>query len=516
MINLSDTYGAVAAAEEAVDISAFAIEDVDVWVHCREILLQPFVNLRLNAYRSLVGPDHQPDPFRWQAKRSWPVRPASLQPSHRRARMLVATPHDMEPVNPDVLIWSVFTDYQDVSRCGVFARLTDGLRALVDDEWTVASFVRAIPSSLAAPFHHPHHLVFMLDPDARSRPIPGEESLMDACRDLSRWAGREGYEYALDVPAFSRRLRELWWRIEHLTDLIGAIRPHLVVISSYSNWERSAVVAAANRLGVETIDIEHGFWGPFSPYGALRYLPATGSLSVPKVFWTWGSWQQNALQRVLGPHQDTHRTIVGGNPWRVAAPLLKGDGREEARVHAPLRASRRGQVVVLLAWQPDMLVHEPGGRLLPRALTDLDSSIRCNLMLCLRLHPRQRHLTALFERALSAAGFENWDVTESTHASLGELLRCADLLLTSYSTVAFEANEQGVPVGIVDKFGTRMCSELIENGYFHDVATPERLGEALRSRVQLSAERIDYCAPDPELPASTLRALLNGCREGTV
>jgi CDP-glycerol glycerophosphotransferase (TagB/SpsB family) len=205
--------------------------------------------------------------------------------------------------------------------------------------------------------------------------------------------------------------------------------------------------------------------------------------------------------------------VVGGSTWHFARRKLIADRHlaEDALLGLPADLARRIEAArrtILFCWQPDMLVHEDRPHLLPPAF--LQAAARCpaDCLFAVRLHPRSHHLIPAFARQLEEAGLANWEIETTTRAPLPELLPEADLLLTSYSTVAFEANALGIPVALVDRFGCAMMHHYVTAGIFHDGTDPEQLAGLCRTAPDQPVQKVDYLDTRPDTARAAFETIL--------
>jgi hypothetical protein len=508
-VNLIDVYDAIAWAEEHGDVLELELEGVNLWVALRDVFVRPFSDHRVQAYQRLTGTPSHVDPL--TAGPSLPrlgrgevdvhVEPCGDVAVLRTQR---GTP-PLDAVRGGILQFHAFRDYSEIRPEGCYDRITDAFADTVAGAVPVVSVVSATPASLATRFARPP---WQMLPRGSDQPpaVPGEEDLLRRVGELIRAAHAAGHA-AEDRPEFLRqRLRGLMHRADQFGRLIDLVEPAAVQVASYSNADRMAAVIAAQRRGLPAVDVEHGYMGELSAYGRLGFLPETGVSSVPSHFWCWGRESERLLHRSLGTATAAHRPVVGGAP----AYHQRDDAPHVVRplpvdLTARVAAAHR---VALLGWQPDMLVHDEEPDLIPAVLREALVRGRPEVLFLLRLHPRSRHLVPLVERELERIGARNVEVHGATHEDLAALLQVTDVLLTSYSTVAFEANRERIPVVLTDAIGHHMMADYIERGLFHaahDAAGLLTLVDELHSE---DVTVIEYVETDPAAPHRALRAIV--------
>jgi hypothetical protein len=509
-VNLVDVYDAIAWAEDHTDVLELELQGVNLWVMLRDVFVRPFSDHRIRAYQRLTGTPSHVDPL--TAGPALPRLDAGDVAVDTRSVGDVAvlrTQRDtptLEAGRGGIVQFHAFRDYSDVRPDGCFDKIADGFAETIGDEVPLLSVIAATPASLATRFVRPPLQV--LPRGDVAPPVPGEDALLDRVTELVHAARAAGHQ-AEDRPAFLRdRIRSLLHRADQFGRLLDVAEPAAVQIASFSNTDRMAAVVAAQRRGLPAIDVEHGYMGELSAYGRLGFVPPEGITSVPTHFWCWGRESERLLQRSLGPAVVAHRPVVGGAPSYAPADRPP----RAPRSLAPELADRVAAAdrVALFGWQPDMLVHDQIPDLIPATLREAVVRAGPEVLFLLRLHPRSRHLVPLVERELARLGATNVEVAGATHADLEALFAVTDVLLTSYSTVAFEANRAHIPVVLTDDIGHLMMADYIERGLFHAVHDAGELLTAVRELRPEGVEVIEYVETDPQAPHRALRTVLGG------
>jgi hypothetical protein len=508
-VNLVDVYDAIGWAEDHTDVLELELQGVNLWVMLRDVFVRPFSDHRIRAYQRLTGTPSHVDPLTAGPALPRPDAGDLAVDVHSFGDLaLLRTQRGTPPLEAGrggIVQFHAFRDYSDVRPDGCFDRIADGFAETIDGEVPLLSVITATSASLATRFARPPLQLLPRGGDT-APPVAGEDALLDRVHHLVHAARAAGHQ-AEDRPAFLRdRLRTLLHRADQFGRLLDVAEPAAVQIASFSNGDRMAAVIAAHRRGIPALDVEHGYMGELSAYGRLGFVPPTGVTSVPSHFWCWGRESARLLERSLGPATAAHRPVVGGAPSysptdrapRTPRPL---DDELADRVSAADR-------VALFGWQPDMLVHDDVPDLLPEALREAVVRAGTDVLFLLRLHPRSRHLVPLVERELRRLGATNVEVAGATHADLDALFAVTDVLLTSYSTVAFEANRARIPVVLTDRIGHLMMGDYVERGLFHAAHDAEELLSLVRNLRPDDVEVIEYVETDPQAPRRALAAVL--------
>lgn len=523
-MNLATVYRHIAAAEERFDVGDWRIGDVNVWLPARDLFIRPFFEHRLQTYRAVLRATSHTDPLSWELLRHHHLAfdPAVSYEHHALGDLALFNKHGDtyggrygKPV--DVLVHHAFTDYGEEVAGQAFNRVNDGVVELAPDRDRVVKLMRANATAPLLPYYNPTHFYHEIDQPWRD-PLPtsgsDEEALLGRVREMVAWARAQGIPYAFEPRAFLARLRTMLWRAANFQRVLRYFEPRSVFLSSYSNIERMAMIVACWREGVPAVDVEHGYMGPYSPYGRLGFVPTEGVAVLPRWFWCWGEETRAFLERSLGPGGQPHQPVVGGSTWHRARDRLVAQGvlEEERPSQLPetyvgrLRDARR---VVYFCWQPDMLVHDDPPALLPAQFLEAAAAADDDVLFCIRLHPRSHHLIDRFEALLHRHGVTNWEIENSTRFPLLDVLPLTDLLLTSYSTVAFEANALGIPVALVDEFGADMMRDYVDRGVFDAATDAGALLEAFKNLEPGDVTRVHYDSDDPAAHARAFATILD-------
>ena len=193
------------------------------------------------------------------------------------------------------------------------------------------------------------------------------------------------------------------------------------------------MMLAANRLGLRTIDCQHGVQGPL--HAAYSRWPAfcLDSLLFPQQFFVWTEGDKEWLDTWIGPNRVAE---VTGIPWHNVSQEKIGENAQQQAYERALAAHDRNGVILvsLQPNRPEFIVWLSEILMQPEAK---------NYTWVVRNHPgNQNQLGALselldpFEMVLP--------VDVSSNAPLIGQLRSCDLHITDYSSVVTEASLVGM------------------------------------------------------------------------
>jgi len=270
-------------------------------------------------------------------------------------------------------------------------------------------------------------------------------------------------------------LPRLWARHSYFMDLMRKIRPRVVFVICYYSADILALIWACRKLGIPTVDIQHGQQGPYhGMYNHWTVSPPNGYALLPDHFACWGAPVKAYHEQALLPARLRPFSHVGGHPWI-------GLWREQGAVtfSPALNAFCQriaGKKSVLVGLQPTQ-------QLMPEALPAAMRQTPDWLWL-LRLHPHQRYRIPQITAFLHAAGLSNFEVELSTKVPLYALFRHVRHLLTQFSSVAWEAVAFGLPVTIIDPVGYDTYKSAIDGGLMGYATMPDAIVAALNAEAR--------------------------------
>lgn len=114
----------------------------------------------------------------------------------------------------------------------------------------------------------------------------------------------------------AQKIEKIYQESFRYEQLFSKYQPKLAFCLTFFNEQMFAMLFAASKAGVKSIDIGHGF--PSDPenliYNRFWNYPKEGYNTFPDFFWVWDEPVKEAMnQWVQG--QNKHRVLVGGNPW---------------------------------------------------------------------------------------------------------------------------------------------------------------------------------------------------------
>lgn len=248
--------------------------------------------------------------------------------------------------------------------------------------------------------------------------------------------------------------REIMRYAAFTEELLAREKPAVLMLSLDSGWRERALVDVARRAGVPTVCQHNAQVAPYPDVASLRTLDPPAGDAPPRLH-----WQVVSDRATLIGESMRDRLVAGGcDPagLRVAG-LSRYDGfaarraalhrdRERARLQVP-----DGMRVAVLTTQPPSQIDgstRADRNRAARAVADAAAAAG-GVFLLIKPHPEE--LDEAYAAILAAAGTPGRVV--SALEPLFPLLAAADLLITYFSTSAFEAMAMDVPVLTVNVCG---------------------------------------------------------------
>jgi hypothetical protein len=244
--------------------------------------------------------------------------------------------------------------------------------------------------------------------------------------------------------------------------LFDRLRPKLVFLEDASYGSEAFLVKWAKDAGIKTAEIQHGLIVPSHhayQFGNGLFASADYGRYLPDFLLTYGSfWSNNA--------RTPSEKIIIGNAHLTES--TRGWTKSVGRNHRP---------TMIIISQPDVVDH------LMTLAMDFSREWGSRGLIIYRLHPTEvpyrKDYSTLEERP---------NITISDAGDVYDLLRQADGVIGSSSTVLFEAVSFRIPVYVHDNPGSRLY-------------VPQNFGRRFKTATELLTlmETTDPSPPDPDL-----------------
>jgi hypothetical protein len=282
----------------------------------------------------------------------------------------------------------------------------------------------------------------------------------------------------------ARRARSVQSISTFFEDVLRRSAPRLACCSVFYTLVGMAFCLAARRLGIPSVDVQHGVTLGNPAYEGWSQFPVDGYSLLPKLFWCWSDADARPVNNWPSSARAHHQAVVGGHPWMA---LWQSDHPLVASAvgRLPPRADDGLTVLVTLTWSSGL------SELLRQVIASSPSSWRW----WVRLHPLMERERASISSWCAGAAAGRASVDAPTDLPLPLLLERADVHLTHNSSVVQEAARKGLPSVVIDSHALGVYDEL-RSGWAVFAADGQSALSALRSQHE-AASSLPRVAPYP-------------------
>ncbi|MFV3077867.1 hypothetical protein [Niveispirillum fermenti] len=274
----------------------------------------------------------------------------------------------------------------------------------------------------------------------------------------------------------------MWSHYRHFLEVLRILRPRAVMVMCHHAPPVMGLLAAAWRLGIPSVDVQHGMQGRYHPANTHHSrLPAGGFNTMPSYFWQWGRHfaEQIEAWSPLGTHW--HKTFIGIHPW-ISHLAQSGWDNVEAPWKQALSGFERYPVRIAVSLQ-SRIYDQP----IPGHLLETMRRAPADWLWLIRNHPMTEESPEQISAMLNAAGIPNHDTAAATAMPLAVLLRHATHHLTPFSSAVYEAALFGLPSVVIDSRARSYLPDLLERNVAVLETTPDAILERLRHAKRIQA-----------------------------
>jgi hypothetical protein len=340
-------------------------------------------------------------------------------------------------------------------------------------------------------------LRWRFSPDRRSREEPP-----DMFYRLAEWLGGKPVSAppALAAwPFWQQQFSQLLFRSHHYERWLARLRPPLIFLDCWYAASVLPAILAARRLGIPTIDLQHGIQGA-SHFAYAAWPDGVGLSLFPDTFWVWGERDRAVIRGKDNALSRHSRCLVGGS--------LELNYLRESRSDASRPAATSHNLTVLVTEQKGIDVGPMLAPIIARTAGDIRWLIR----------PHPSEPEGLLRTAL-AADLPAVEFISPGGEPVFDSLARADLHLTGFSSVAIEALAMHRPTLLVHPAGNEIYREFIDRGLMRFVAEVPALLEALTHPdfppSEAFAAAVESSFASPEVTRRALATLLEQAHQKT-
>ncbi len=309
----------------------------------------------------------------------------------------------------------------------------------------------------------------------------------------------------ITLDDLSRIIQTLEVYIRLFTATLRRQRPRAVFLTTYYHLPCMGLIYAARRLGIPTVDVQHGKQGKYhAAYNHWTAIPANSYGLLPNYFWVWGEESKTNILAGREADAHVHLPIVGGNLWLARwangqfsyqPPHDAGDFYRRLK-SAPKR--------ILISLQPP---HSHIPDIILRAMQQSDPS----WLWLIRLHPRSIQDKPAIMKQLDDNGLlARAECDFATQEPLYALLRETHHHITRFSTVCYEALYFQVATTLLGPEAHDLYADYIAKGIFYYARTADELLQSIAKAETegFATESVPYIETRPEAAEAALARIL--------
>ena len=251
----------------------------------------------------------------------------------------------------------------------------------------------------------------------------------------------------LDLNNIENELSIISGYSKEFEKILKKLKPKAVYIICFYDLPSFAMSLACHRLKIKVIEYQHGFLNDYNNmYTNWKNLPNHGFELLPDIFWVWA--EDNAKKINKWSSKTTkHKAIVGGNIYlSYRSKLAKFEKKENI--------SKKKNILVVLQFTE-----------LPEFFINYLKKNKDNFNWYFRYHPLYPipDNTKFF---LNSFAIE--DIQKTSARDLHDTFSFTNLIVTLYSTVAFEAQIHKIPTIFMGDYAKKGFKNLLgKNGLFY-------------------------------------------------
>lgn len=308
----------------------------------------------------------------------------------------------------------------------------------------------------------------------------------------------------IDESLYLKQLRDLMAKQHYFMEVLSVIRPRVMFTSCYMRHEAMAMISACKKLGIMTVDIQHGKPPPsHASYSHWTSIPSGGYDLVADYFWCWNQLRKN-MNESTSSHGMKPHSIVGGNLWlaqwlKEEDPVIDDDMRNFYRY-----LNEKSKVVLLAMARPDIPI--------PSHVIDAMRYSPPEWLWLIRLHSTWYKDTDKMQLIsfLKESGVNNYEMEYASSCPLPGVLKRSDHHITFYSSTCYEAMVFDVPTTFIDNFAFEAHKSNIEKGVFAYADNAESLLDSIRNfRHDKNINKHDFIETRKEYAQNALQTILN-------
>jgi hypothetical protein len=303
-------------------------------------------------------------------------------------------------------------------------------------------------------------------------------------------------EYLIDDLNDIMTYEKLWLK------LLLKMKPKVVFMECYfGNINYYGLLAAAKKLKIKTVDIQHGTSSD-QMYVGWQKSPVEGYNYLPDYYWCWSRHDVDLIKKTRESSKE-FIPILGGNLWLYKNVNERITNKYTDQLTEQLNATKPDKTI-LVTLQHSIPIST--------MLIDAIKKSSLNWQWLIRFHPLD-HMDANYRisyiEALSDS--KNVEFKLTTEANLYALLKISNYHITHHSVVAMEAISFKIPTILLDNNFESIFDEFIRSKNFFIAQNSDDLLSKISEGLTINDKTFDYFKIEhsKEIAASQLNNLIS-------
>ena len=491
MISVVDAQNLSKVVEKQFGVDQFQLDEINCWPLVKFIFYGILAQERKRKYNQFARKGSHSNPIEVLSGNSIRRFKRSTKRTNFGSLSIYSPKGHTLSVEYDFLFIELYVDYRRQHGNKLIDQYLDPLLWVAKKNYSAIKLCHLEYSCSQKEFYYPPH--FYINSQIPHLQMRGDKSdFFSTLQELKAFVIAKDSRFDFDIITEFKRIVSVFEKAKALIPFLSHVNPKAIFLQSFPNSEKASWLVAGKNVSIPVVDLQHGYLDShqvFSSYSS-RISPAASQISFPDCIGAWGQETKSALS--LGhPQPALGQVEICGYLWPAMKEQL---GMPPPSCEpAPSTAPKR----VLIIHQPDLFIQYSGsGGQLPEFLFNAIKKSGNTVNWVFRLHPRSRHLADDYLRFFKKSGINNLSIEQPTDISIEYSISKAETVLTSWSTVAFEANQLGKKVGIIDEVGKQVFGKYILAGCFAYTSNEKELSRLLE--IPDSPPKIPYFSPNPK------------------
>ena len=237
---------------------------------------------------------------------------------------------------------------------------------------------------------------------------------------------------------------------EAYSEILNKVKPKSIFGLCYYSPAMFGMFNAANKLGIQNYDIQHGGQGSLHPMYTFSFFPIGGLNTLPEYFWLWDESSLNNIQSWL-PKSGYHKAEVKGNPWIDFVV-----------------SNQKYQIVT----KEKIILYTLQYPFLDDYILEAIQKTPNEYKWWLRLHPRMKDKEYILKQLNNRALLNKIEIEKATDLPLPALLSTCSIHISKYSGSIIEAELLNKHSIILESVGCNTFKDIIEKGNATGIKNP--------------------------------------------